>query len=132
MASLRVAFERALAVALAASVCLLPQSALAWGDEGHEIIALVGERFLDPAVREKIAGMLAADPDNLTAHDIASAATWADRYRDSDRRGGREHYARTRNWHFVNVVLGDMAMRLYWPKEEALDGKWTAPPLKRV
>ena len=24
-----------------------------------------------------------------------------------------------------------MAMRLYWPKQEALDGKWTAPPLKR-
>ena len=24
-----------------------------------------------------------------------------------------------------------MAMRLYWPKEEALDGTWTAPPLKR-
>ena len=23
-----------------------------------------------------------------------------------------------------------MAMRLYWPKEEALDGTWTAPPLK--
>ena len=25
-----------------------------------------------------------------------------------------------------------MAMRLYWPKEEALDGKWTAPPLQRA
>ena len=25
-----------------------------------------------------------------------------------------------------------MYMRLYWPKEEALDGKWTAPPLKRL
>lgn len=25
-----------------------------------------------------------------------------------------------------------MAMRLYWPKEEAVEGKWTAPPLKRV
>ena len=24
-----------------------------------------------------------------------------------------------------------MAMRLYWPKEEALNGEWTAPPLKR-
>jgi hypothetical protein len=24
-----------------------------------------------------------------------------------------------------------MAMRLYWPKTEALEGKWTAPPLKR-
>jgi hypothetical protein len=23
-------------------------------------------------------------------------------------------------------------MRLYWPKEEALDGKWKAPPLKRA
>jgi hypothetical protein len=25
-----------------------------------------------------------------------------------------------------------MAMRLYWPKKEALDGEWTAPPAKRV
>ena len=25
-----------------------------------------------------------------------------------------------------------MAMRLYWPKEGALTGKWTAPPLKRA
>lgn len=25
-----------------------------------------------------------------------------------------------------------MAMRLYWPKPEALDGRWTAPPLARV
>src|SRR5262245_61700721 len=25
-----------------------------------------------------------------------------------------------------------LAMRLYWPKEAALDGKWTAPPLKLV
>ena len=25
-----------------------------------------------------------------------------------------------------------MAMRLYWPKTEAMEGKWTAPPLKRV
>ncbi len=51
--------------------------------------------------------MLAADPDNLTAHDIASEATWADRYRDSDRHGGRQHYAQTRDWHFVNVELQD-------------------------
>ena len=25
-----------------------------------------------------------------------------------------------------------MYMRLYWPKQEAVEGKWTAPPLKRV
>jgi hypothetical protein len=31
--------------------------------------------------------MLGADQDALTAHDIASEAMWADRYRDSDRGG---------------------------------------------
>jgi len=25
-----------------------------------------------------------------------------------------------------------MIMRLYWPKEEAVDGKWTAPPAKKA
>jgi hypothetical protein len=25
-----------------------------------------------------------------------------------------------------------MAMRLYWPKEEAVEGKWTAPPAQQV
>jgi hypothetical protein len=25
-----------------------------------------------------------------------------------------------------------MAMRLYWPKDEAIDGKWTAPPLQQA
>ena len=25
-----------------------------------------------------------------------------------------------------------MAMRLYWPKAEAVEGKWTAPPLKKA
>ena len=75
------------------------------GRRGTRIIALVAERFLDPAVREKIAAMLAADPPNLTAHDIASEATWADRYRDSDRSGSRQHYAQTRQWHFVDVEL---------------------------
>jgi hypothetical protein len=25
-----------------------------------------------------------------------------------------------------------MSLRLYWPKQEALDGTWKLPPLKRV
>jgi len=25
-----------------------------------------------------------------------------------------------------------VVLRLYWPKAEALEGKWIAPPLKRV
>ena len=63
----------------------LPRHATAWGDEGHEIIALVAEQYLDPATRSEMGAMLAADTDSLTAHDIVSEATWADRYRARSR-----------------------------------------------
>jgi hypothetical protein len=59
--------------------------ALAWGDEGHEIVALIAERYLNAAARAKVILLLAGDTDTLTDHDIASVATWADKYRDSDR-----------------------------------------------
>jgi len=95
------------AFALAIILGLLPRSALAWGDEGHKIVALVAEQILDLAVREEIDAMLAADADTLTAHDIAHESNWADRYRDSDRNGSRQHYEQTRRWHFVDVELSD-------------------------
>ena len=83
----------------------LPRHATAWGDEGHEIIALVAEQYLDPATRSEMGAMLAADTDSLTAHDIVSEATWADRYRDSDRDGVRQRYEGTREWHFIDIEL---------------------------
>jgi hypothetical protein len=49
--------------------------------------------------------MLGRDKDSLTLHDIASEATWADKYRDSDRNGTGERYRRTRQWHFVDIEL---------------------------
>ncbi len=81
--------------------------ALAWGDEGHEIIALVAQSFLQPDVRRKVAAMLAADTDSLTAHDIASEATWADKYRDEDVDGARR---RTSRWHFVDIEVADPSL----------------------
>jgi hypothetical protein len=74
----------------------------AWGDEGHEVIALIARNYLTPAARRTVDALLAADPDSLTAHDIASAATWADRFRDSDRDGARRG---TRLWHFVDIEI---------------------------
>jgi len=98
--------QAAFTLALVAGLLgLTPRFALAWGDEGHEIVALVADQFLEAAVRTKVAAMLAADTDNLTTHDVASAATWADRYRDSDRNGARQRYEQTWRWHFVNVEL---------------------------
>lgn len=94
-----------LATALCAGALLLPGPARAWGDEGHEVVGLIAEHFLDPAVRAKVFALLAADTSALTAHDIASESTWADRFRDSDRNTTKVHYLQTRQWHFVDIEL---------------------------
>jgi hypothetical protein len=56
-----------------------------------------------PGVKAKVTAMLDADPDSLTPHDLASEATWADKYRDSNNR--RDHYAQTQNWHFIDLEI---------------------------
>jgi hypothetical protein len=52
-----------------------------------------------------VATLLAADTDTLTEHDVASEATWADKYRDSDRDTTKIRYQATRLWHFVDIEL---------------------------
>jgi hypothetical protein len=76
--------------------------AQAWGDEGHEVVALVAQAYLEPAVRKKVSALLAADTDPLTAHNIAAAATWADKFRDANQNGARQ---KTRQWHFVDIEI---------------------------
>ena len=81
---------------IACSLLLLSRGyAHAWGNEGHEIIATIARDQLTPGVRAKVDALLAADTDTLTAHDMASEATWADAYRGA---GHRE----TAAWHFVD------------------------------
>jgi len=80
-----------------------PQDALSWGDDGHKAIALIAQRCLTPEVKARVAAMLAADTDNLTKHDIASEATWADKYRDENNR--QDHYQQTQNWHFTDIEI---------------------------
>jgi hypothetical protein len=36
------------------------------------------------------------------------------------------------NWLPAPKEPFQMAMRLYWPQAEALEGNWTAPPLKQI
>jgi S1/P1 Nuclease len=94
-----------LAASLAAAALFAPDRALAWGDEGHQVVVLIAEHYLEPSVRHKVFALLAADPGTLTAHDIASQSLWADRFRDSDRFGAKIHYEQTRRWHFVDIDL---------------------------
>src|SRR5215469_15956207 len=37
-----------------------PRPALAWGDEGHEVVALVAQSFLEPDVRRRVSAGLAS------------------------------------------------------------------------
>jgi hypothetical protein len=92
-------------MAVMGALCLSSVPAFAWGDEGHEVIALIADHYLEPHVRERVQTMLAGDDSELTARDIAHEATWADKYRDSDRNSSKERYNRTRNWHFVDLEL---------------------------
>jgi hypothetical protein len=42
-----------------------PLQALAWGDEGHKVIGIIAEHFLEPTVRRKVDALLTADTDTL-------------------------------------------------------------------
>lgn len=84
---------------------ILCAPAHAWGDEGHEVIGLIAEHYLQPGARSRVQAALAGDNSGLTATDIAHEATWADKYRDSDRHSTGARYRRTRNWHFVDLEM---------------------------
>ncbi len=78
---------------------LAPCSAYAWGHEGHEVIAEIARTHLTLKALAATDAILKTDvSNNLTAHDMASEATWADAYRGA---GHRE----TASWHFVDLEL---------------------------
>jgi hypothetical protein len=83
--------------ACALSLCGVAAPALAWSDEGHEVIALIADHYMQPAVRARVQAILGEPMDR--------EASWADRYRDADRNTTKEHYNQTRSWHYVNLEL---------------------------
>jgi hypothetical protein len=90
------------------SACDLPDgpaSGRRLGRRGSQSHRLIAEHYLDPAGRSKVATLLAADTHPLTAHDIASEARWADKYRDSDRDTTKIRYQGAWRWHFVVIEL---------------------------
>ena len=69
------------------------------------MVALVARHYLRPEVLARVDAMLASDAGNdLTAHDMAAEATWADKARDADLEGAK---LGTRQWHFVDIELSD-------------------------
>jgi len=108
-------------------LCDIPRPAYSWGDEGHEVIGLIADHYLDPAVRAKVNAILAGDATHLTpTTQIDSEATWADKYRDSDRNTTKVHYNRTHNWHFVDLELQGPDLKAACFGQPPLPGKTRA------
>ena len=87
-----------------AGAAALPAPALAWGFEGHEIVAAIARARLTPAVRARVDAILAGDTDTLTAPDMRSRATWA------DARRGAGH-CEPAQWHLVDLELDQACTR---------------------
>jgi hypothetical protein len=83
---------RALAAALGIIIALTGQ-ALAWGDEGHRIVAEIAEQYLKAGTAHQVRELLALE----NATTLAAVSTWADEIR-----GQRRETAR---WHYVNIPI---------------------------
>lgn len=65
-------------------------SALAWGGEGHEIVATIAQAYLHPSTTKALCEIL---PQESGCH-LATVATWADQV--------KRRYPKTAPMHYVN------------------------------
>ncbi len=68
----------------------LPTQSLAWGREGHHIIALIAESRLSENAKTQIAALLGTQT-------LAEASTWPDEI--------RKDHPETAGWHYVDIPL---------------------------
>lgn len=80
-----------LRTALAVALAVAAPRALAWGADGHAIVAEIADRRVGAHARAEIARLLGR------GHSLAAEATWADDVRAE--RGDTFH------WHFVDIPL---------------------------
>ena len=97
-------------IALAAVfTCALIGQALAWGQEGHSIIAEIAQTRLSPAAAQMVQKI-------LKGRSLASIASWAD--------DDRNTHPATENWHFVDIPLD---VDRYDPKRDCKPDKSENP-----
>jgi hypothetical protein len=86
--------SRTLPLGLALAACgafFWPTAALAWGQQGHRIVARIAQRNLSPRARQEVRKLL------RPGETLESVATWADVIRDSR--------PETKRWHYVDIPL---------------------------
>lgn len=83
----------------AAALLALPLSALAWGPQGHRLVAELAWDGMTPAARAQAEQLLAGE----AVPTLAGIANWADDLRANDPDLGR----RSAKWHYVNLAEDD-------------------------
>ncbi len=111
-------------ITLASLLCSLalvlqPLPLLAWGGQGHRLVARIAEAQLTDQARQQVAQLLAGEPDPT----LAGIASWADQLRDSDPDLGK----RTARWHYVNIGESDCR---YLPPRDCPGGNCVIEALK--
>lgn len=86
----------------------------AWGNQGHQVIALLAEAQLSSAARKEVNRLLALEPGET----LASISTWADEHRSPA----------TAAWHYVNFPHESCN---YEPKRDCPDGKCVVAAIER-
>src|SRR4051812_41383238 len=80
---------------------LLTPTLFGWGCEGHQTIAIMAENMLAGSVAQRVNHLLAANPgpplprtycDVSGLSPMAQASTWADDFRDVERKTGPLHF----------------------------------------
>ena len=88
--------------------------AMAWGNEGHQIVGLIAERSLTDTAKRKVQQLLALEPGAT----LESISTWADEHRSPA----------TAAWHYVNLPNGDCH---YDATRDCSDGRCVVSAIER-
>lgn len=96
----------------------LAGAASAWGPHGHQVVAEVAARELNPAARAEVERLLGDRAGNA----MREASTWADEIR------GEERWRHTGSWHYLNFRRGDCS---YSAKQNCRDGNCVVGAIER-
>jgi hypothetical protein len=105
---------RAVVIAIGLSV-FTSQRALAWGDDGHRIIADLADRRLTPTAAHAVRGLLQLENETT----LAQVSTWADDI--------KRQRPNTRPWHYVDIPI---SARGYGPARDCADDRCIIPKIE--
>jgi hypothetical protein len=90
----------------------------AWGPHGHQVVAEIAARELNPTARAEVERLLGDRAGNA----MREASTWADEIR------GEERWRHTGSWHYLNFERGDCS---YIAKQNCRGGNCVVGAIER-